>query len=482
VKRSRSFLACLLVTVAACSDQPDAHPLAPDALLDLSPAATAAVTNQLDNGPGSFRQAVLDANADPSITRIDVALRLNNVELASTVEYTGAQQLTITGNKFVLDGAGLAAGSDVLRATGGGDLTISNITLRRGPENGLTVAVPATASGTQKVTLRNVTVLNNKGHGVLVNDQAEYFNDPNSTSPDGSAASLEVVVIGSRIEGNGFSVIDRDGLRLNEGGLGDLKVKVAETTVNGNGGDGIEFDERLSGDVSFSVVASSMNFNGALDPADFDDGIDIDEAGDGSIIGTFTKTAANDNFEQGYDINENDAGDIRIDMTSVEALRNAEEGIEYEEDDDVAGGGDIVATLRGITANGNNTAGGDAGLKIREKGPGNLQATVSNVVASGNLAEGIFIREDLDGNQVARIVNATTENNGSHGIDFDENADGDLDATVETSASSNNAGAGVRADQQTTGVGTLLLRTFIAIGNAGGVFTANADVTVTQLP
>ena len=68
-----------------------------------------------------------------------------------------------------------------------------------------------------------------------------------------------------------------------------------------------------------------------------------------------------------------------------------------EEDDDFAGGGDLTATLVGIKADGNG-AGGDAELKIREKGLGDLTAMVRNAQTNGNLTDGINIREDADGN------------------------------------------------------------------------------------
>ena len=93
-------------------------------------------------------------------------------------------------------------------------------------------------------------------------------------------------------------------------------------------------------------------------------------------------------------------------------------------------------------------------MKIREKGEGNLDATLNSVETSNNLFGGISIREDAVGSLVSSITRATSLANSSHGIDFDENrtsaidVSGDLTATVTRSNSSNNGGAGVRADQQ----------------------------------
>jgi hypothetical protein len=53
-----------------------------------------------------------------------------------------------------------------------------------------------------------VNIHDNDGHGVHVDDQ---FNNTNS---------LDVRVTGSHFKVNGFSVLDRDGLRVDEGGVG----------------------------------------------------------------------------------------------------------------------------------------------------------------------------------------------------------------------------------------------------------------------
>ena len=396
--------------------------------------------------------------------------------LQQPITYEGAQALDINARRATLNGLALPAGQSAFIATGGGSLSISGLTVRNAPGPGITVAVPAAATGTIKVSLLNFTAENNGSHGALINDQAEYLSNPNSTSTDGSAASLEVVVIASRFKENGHTAIDQDGLRINEGGLGGLKVLVSATRVEGNGGDGIEFDEHADGDISFSVSGSALNGNGRFTAADFDDGIDIDEGGTGSIVGNFLLTQANNNFEQGFDINENDVGDIRVDMTLVEALDNSQEGIEYEEDDDVAGGGDIVATLIGIKTRGNKE--GDAGLKLREKGAGNLDARLIGIESSGNLVDGVLLREDADGNLTGSIEGASTTGNTGDGIEFDENGAGDLDGTVERANSSDNTVAGIRADQGGTGVGVLRLVDVTTNGNPGGAVVVNAGVTV----
>lgn len=441
------------------------------------PSSTATVSTSADSGPGSFRAAIAQANASPSVRRIQFRGSVSTIELQSTVTFTGTQDLAIDGNRATLDGTD--AGGPAFRATGGGDLSISHLTVRHSPAEGISVDVPAGAVGTIRVSLFKVDILNNDGHGVLVDDQ----DDPETPAVDGdSPASVEVTLANCEFVHNGYSVSDRDGVRVNEGGAGDLSITIWHSSSRDNGADGIEVDERGAGDVRVFMFGSDVTGNGIFDPADLDDGFDIDESDAGSILGLVFNSSANDNFEEGFDFNENHAGDLRVDMYFVEAHRNREEGIDYEEDDDFAGGGDLVTTMFQVSASGNGADGGDAGLKIREKGAGNLSASLHQIEANDNVIGGISVREDGEGHLDSDLSFARSTGNGGHGIDFDENRAstsdaGNLTAAVSHSTSSNNGGAGVRADQQTPGTGTLSLRNVTLENNTGGA-TTGSNVTV----
>lgn len=457
---------------------------------------TAFVLNGNDVGPGSFREAIDLANTNASITRVQF-LRRFTINLQHTIYFSGVQNLTISGNNSTLDGTGLPnPGDDAFVVLSGGGLTVSNLTVRDAKGEGLEVQVPSGTIGTVRIVLFDVNIIDNLGHGVLVNDQTDPDNVANA---NGSDASVDVLVLGSRFQGNGFSVVDRDGLRVNEGGVGDLSITVKLSTSEGNGADGIEVDERADGDVRVQMTASTLRGNGSFTSADFDDGFDIDEAGDGDVTGQIVLSSANDNFEEGFDFNENGAGDLKVDMLLVEASRNAEEGIDFEEDDDesASSSGGIVTTMELVRAIGNK--GGDAGIKIRERAstdpsntgtdPGDLTATLKGVVTSNNFVtnpiatdggRGIFIREDGVGSMFASVTNATILANESHGIDFDENGDGNATITVTNSNSSNNGvalatipGAGVRADEAGAGVGTAVLTNVTSTGNASGPAAGN---------
>jgi hypothetical protein len=442
------------------------------ALALAAPAAAAAdtvfVTNARNAGPGSFRQAIERANADPEVTTVMFRGGVRSVFLQSAVEFSGGQDLTILGNGATLDAAALdgvtPAALTAFRTTGGGDLAVSGLTIRNAPGEGLAVEVPPTlGGGTVRLWLFNVDVLGNKGHGVLVNDQEDPTTaetpegDPLPPNPNGSAASVEVTVLSSRFVGNGFSVSDRDGLRVNEGGAGTLTFTMRLSTADGNGADGVELDERGDGDVRVDVFGSRFSGNGPLDPADLDDGFDIDELNDGSILGQVVLTTVNDNFEEGLDFNENGAGDLRVNLLLVEANGNREEAIDYEEDDDFAGGGDLVTTMAGIRANANGADGGDGAIKIREKGAGALQAALHGIETRDNLYDGVNVREDATGSLAAAIARASSTGNAGEGIVFDERGDGDLTATLSHSTALSNGGADVYAAEASTGTGLLTL-------------------------
>ena len=473
----------VLLALGACSDN---SPVGTEGDLSTDAASEALatrqngfvnVTNDDDDGKGSFRWAIGEANADPSIQAIEFRGQSGTVHLSSTVTYTGTQALTISGKDAVIDGAG--AGGPAFAATGGADLSIADLTIQNAPAEGIDVEIPAAATGTIRFELSGVTIKDNKGHGVLVNDQVHpETEDGVQPIADGSSASLYVEVTGSSFLGNGYSVSDRDGLRVNEGGEGSLTFVTRLSRSEDNAADGIELDERGAGDVTIDVTGLTLARNGKFDPLDFDDGFDIDEYDAGSLLGKVSATSSIDNYEEGFDFNENNAGDFNVNMSLVNASGNAEEGIDYEEDDDFAGGGDLITTMSGIVADRN---GGDGGLKIREKGAGLLTANVTDVQANSNLVSGISIREDADGTLTANIAKSRTLTNAAHGIDFDENSTGDLVAAVTDAVSSGNTLFGVRADQQLPGTGSLLLTRADLSGNAGGTTTGN-NVTVTVAP
>jgi hypothetical protein len=482
VNRLPRFAIGLLFLASACGDSAESPMEASPESAELG--GRGRVTSSADAGPGSFRQAILDANADPAIRTIRFESGLGPIRLLTPVTYSGSQALVIRAGGTRLDGGGLGAGESAFVADGGGNLTISRLAVSRAPGNGITVKVPDAATGTFQVRLEGVVIRDNGLHGILINDQSGYFTDPLSTSEDGSAAGLLVEVLDSRFERNGFALIDSDGLRINEGGAGTLAAHVRDTRFANNGADGLELDERADGDADFSLRGTSLIGNGAFTEEDFDDGVDVDEGGSGDLVGRLDDVLASRNLEQGVDLNENGPGDLRSRMVDVRAVENAEEGVELEEDDDVAGGGGIDAELVRVTARANGNNGGDAGLKLREKGDGDLAArlvqalAVDNRMTGGDEAiDGILLQEDEDGSMTADLVQATARRNSGDGIQLEENEAGDLEGRIRRSTASGNDGAGADVAQVVPGHGTLVLTGFTAPDNADGPVTAEGVTT-----
>lgn len=506
----RAVRAALILSLAAaaCADEATtpAEPI-PSASAPNVRSGVVMVTSAADAGPGSLRAAFMAASADPSIRAVQVRPGLT-IELHSSLEYSGSQSLFIHAHGAILDGAALPAGATNLRAFARGDLEISDLTVQNAPGHGLVVQIPADESGTKTVVLNGVTALDNLGHGVEINDQEDPDDAGDSDAgirgnSNGSDASLDVRVYRSVFEGNGFGALDRDGLRVNEGGLGDLRFEIVDSRADANGADGVELDERGEGSLAFRIFRSHFSRNGDYDQSadpDKDDGFDADETDAGDFIADVMLSTANDNFEEGFDFNENDAGDQIVTIKLSEASGNTEEGIDLEEDDDWQGGGDLIAVLDRVVANGNTTVDGNGGIKIRERGDGDLDARIEGSTASENveagihlreqhggdlrtrivgaLAErngdtGIFVREDDAGSQDAEVSGSRSLANGEHGIDFDENGDGDLAARVRFTTASDNAEYGIRADEGGAGAGTLSLQTVTLDGNGSPGTTGN---------
>jgi hypothetical protein len=104
-----------------------------------------------------------------------------------------------------------------------------------------------------------------------------------------------------------------------------------------------------------------------------------------------------------------------------------------------------------VTTLGNGRTGGDAGLKLRERGAGNILSRIVGARASGNLIDGIQLREQDAGMIEAEIVGATA---------------------------SGNAGNGVRL----RGDGRVKLRSLTAEGNGLLPLSLDAGMTATEIP
>lgn len=360
-------------------------------------AATAFVTNNADDGTGSFRAAVKTANTNASVNSIRFRGNVGTIALGDAVVYTGTQALSIDGRGSEV--SSITTGSfDLFAATGGGDLTFRNIAFSNGGANGISVDVPAAATGKLSVSLFEVTVANNARYGLLIEDQI-----------DDSPASIWLDVIFSRFLDNGLAagIDDLDGVRVNEGGDGDIVANVHHSDFNGNGADGFELDEDDTGDVSLKALHSSFDDNGQ-NPADTDDGMDIDEDADGSIWVQVAHSTFSGHTDDGIGLDETGSGGIHLSLVQVETSDNGDSGISADEGDD----GDFEMKLVQVRADDN----GEEGVNLSEVGSGNFDGSAVGSSFSGNNDVGIAIEQLNDGTGVLRLVNVVLEDNG---VDFD---------------------------------------------------------------
>jgi len=381
--------------------------------------STVRVTSEADDGPGSFRAAVEAANADSTVRRI-VFKRDLEIEVDSDVTYTGAQSLTLVGRGSSVTASDAAVPAPtwdggLFASTGGADLRIQKLGFYDSPNNGIGVFVPADAEGSIKLILSNVTVDGARFHGVFFDGQTTTgFNTDDVLHPDcvdpypaDPAASMEIAVWGSTITNNGtlaggfdtgtpFELdgetvltgcpADFDGIRVDDGGDGGIHGSVVFSTVDGNLADGIEFDDTGAGGVSLFAAGTQIHGNGETGTDDLDDGLDIDEADEGSLEAVLVGLSLRDNRDEGLDLDE-------------------------------AGEGDVLVIVRNTDSSANE----DEGFKIDEEDAGNLFVQVSRSTFDDSLSQdGVDLTEEGDGNFFGVFLQTGVQGNDGDAIDADQ--------------------------------------------------------------
>lgn len=198
IERRRGCVAAALLLTLALGAPPT----------PLAHATPIAVTTASDGGPGSLRQAILDANATPGadlieITatgRLDLLSGLPTITAPLSIEGPGAAQ-------FQIDGQNLYRVFDINRAA----VTIADVTIQHGQVSGPTDDGAGIRS-TGTLTLTRVAVRDNTasddGAGVYstapVTSIDSIFEGNTSAAGNGGAlfASNTAVISGSRFAGN----------------------------------------------------------------------------------------------------------------------------------------------------------------------------------------------------------------------------------------------------------------------------------------
>ena len=358
-------------------------------------APPAKVTNGNNDGAGSLR-AALSSGA----TKIVIKPSVSTIVVTETLEYTGMAPLSIHGTGQTIDGSGLTDNSaPILEVTDGADLSIRNVTFdagggnANGPYNrenqgggkGIFVDVPFERTGVVSLDLTNVTVMGTGNHGVHVSDctLGDDCGGGSGGGGNGSTASIDIRLVDVLIIDNGNGKQDADGFRVDDRGDGSITFFATNSAFVDNGADGIELDEGNNGDVVIHVSNSIFDFNGEycvigpFDPKDFDDpcnddgepdvddAFDIDEAGDGSVVGRVVGLTVVNNFDEGLDFDEEGAGGFDLDVVNIYAENNADESVKSSEEDD----GNTLARLRSVITDGD--------LEFEEEGVGIVDVTIN---------------------------------------------------------------------------------------------------------
>lgn len=372
----------------------------------------------------------------PSVDVINLESTLNYDETKGLRLIGSGQTLLLTQNETLLsinEGADLQVSN--LRLEGKpGAYDVSN----RGDLNGevagkgIFVDVRDDQTGTVNLTLRNVAVEGFANHGVHVSDcsLSDSCGSGSGGGGEGSPASVSVSMINSSIIDVGNGKFDADGLRVDDRGEGDIYFYARNATFTNVGADGVELDEGNDGSVYINVIGSKFTDNGAYcDPellgsyesdGEFDEG-EVQESEIPAIpSGTLDDTC----FER--EVKLHDDGSVE----EYEIALDLDDGIDLDE----AGEGGLYTIMIRSTITGNL----DEGVDFDEEGPGSIDSAFIRSIAQNNKDDGFKLSEEDDGDVDVFVKKAKSLDNGGEGFTLEEAGEGNLDALVIRTTSTGN--------------------------------------------
>ncbi len=209
----------------------------------------------------------------------------------------------------------------------------------------------------------------------------------------------------------------------------------------------VNIPDKAKGD-DISIVMNQVKIIGsALYGLHIDDNAnEFDEGQMGSDIGinlvikhsTFTNNGIGAIDFDGVRVDERGPGSIQAFITDTKIDSNGGDGIELDE----AGSGDVNVTMIDVSVSNNgfyNTLDLDDGFDIDEAGDGNITATLLNLVVNNNLDEGLDFDESGDGDVLVKMHQIVAEHNSDEGIKIDEEDAGNIQ-TLLSNITVNNSG------------------------------------------
>lgn len=414
----------------------------------------ALVTNGNDYGDGSLREALASGASEI------VIVTNKNIEIMEPLSYEGTTPLSIYGNGKsvktyeninllqVTNGANLTVQN--LDFEGPGGFSIEN-QADSPAGKGIFVDVRDDQRGTVKLVLTNVSVKGVANHGVHVSDcnLADTCGGGSGGGGEGSDASISVTFQNVEIKDVGYGKFDADGLRVDERGKGKITFTANDSSFTGVGADGVELDEGNNGSILATITDSKFNDNGGYcDPgvllpllpdeleAEFEEG----EQTEVPVVDTPDNTCIEVAVEF-YPDGSVEEWEFAIDL---------DDGIDLDE----AGSGSIITLMIDSDIKGNL----DEGVDYDEEGAGNIDVTFIDTRADKNTDDGYKFTEEDNGGMFAMVYDSSSEKNGGKGFVFEEADNGNLDVTVEESRTKNNDdsdGTGIEAVQEDNGTGLL---------------------------
>ena len=473
---------------------------------------TARVRTDEDEGFGSFRSALELATEDDGISTILFESGIGTIDITRALEFGGSQDLLIRGAGAVVDAED--ADGDAFQVTGSGSLTLEELSLRNAPGNGITVTgggdltlrrlavrdveghgvamdVPSEAEDLVTVTLDEAVILDNGLHGVWIDDLADAGGGGTGAN---SAAGLLLVLEGATVQGNGFrqDVTDRGGIRMEEGGSGGVEIRMTDSQVASNAGDGVGVREEGLGGIVLDLLRSTVDGNGSQpqNPDELEDGLDLAEVGPGGVSvefkGTEARTASlQNNGDMGLEITEEGSGNVVLELTRLLATGNGTGSMAVTEDTDAEGeptegAGSLTATLATVTAG----QSGEEGIRLTEHGVGDLSLTARGLSSSDNGSDGLRVRELGIGNLTLDVKDSFFDGNGRQpvnpeeledGVEIAERGPGTLQVELENTSVQNNGGTGMEITEEGSGDVITDLSVIPATGNDGGTLYVVED-------
>ena len=324
---------------------------------------------------------------------------------------------------------------------------------------GIFVDVRDDQRGVVRVNLKKVTVRGVANHGIHISDcsLADDCGGGSGGAGDGSPASIALSLYDVTVNDAGNGKFDADGVRVDDRGAGSIIFNAFNSTFKNVGADGVELDEGDEGEEIEKISGSRFIRNGGYcnpdllaafmpspDEAEFDESEAVTED---DIPGDVTGSLDDSCFEREVDF---------YDSGFVEAYEfglDLDDGIDIDE----AGEGSLIATMTDSKIGYNL----DEGVDFDEEDAGGVRVKFDRTAAFANNDDGFKISEEDEGDVIGRVVNSRAMDNGGKGIVFEEENEGDLKVRVVGSKTANNDDSddtGIEVAQEEPGMGTLKVR------------------------